>query len=152
MSGHQSQRAMLKAEKRELTKQIKELTKKLTGVERMLAKFDSAPAPTVSRGRQAVNGGKQAQRPAKRTGSQAAGLPKTGGEFWISMMGKRPRSFTDVVARAEAAIAKTMKKGLTDDDKRKLSLRARVAIKTLADTKAINSIGSGRERRYSAHV
>lgn len=152
MTGHQSQRAMLKAEKRALAKQIKELTKRLTGVERMLAKLESAPAPTASRDRQAANGGKQAKRPAKRTVPQAAGLPKTGGEFWISMMGKRPRSFTDLVARAEAAIAKTMKKGLTEDDKRKLNLRARVAIKTLADTDAINSVGSGRDRRYSAHA
>lgn len=152
MSGHHSQRAMLKAEKRELTRQIKELTKKLTGVERMLTKLDSAPTPAVSRGRQVSSSGKQTQGPTKRMNRQAAGLPKTGGEFWISMMGKRPRSFTDLVARAEATIAKTMKKGLTEDDKRKLSLRARVAIKTLADTKAINSIGSGRERRYSAHV
>ncbi|WP_156396586.1 hypothetical protein [Noviherbaspirillum sp. Root189] len=41
---------------------------------------------------------------------------------------------------------------VTEDDKRKLNLRARVAIKTLADTKVINSEGAGRTRRYSATV
>jgi len=148
MTAHTSQRAMLKAEKRELTKQIKELTRRLSAVERLLAKPDTA-ASTTGRGRQAANG-KQVPRAIKRNGRQQEGLPKTGGDFWVSMLGKRPRSFSDVVSRAEAAIAKSMKKELSDDDKRRLNLRARVAIKTLADTKAINSEGAGRARRYSA--
>lgn len=150
MSAHQSQRAMLKAEKRDLTKQIKELTKKLTGVQRMLDKLESEKIPSTSKSRNAANSSKQGQRLQKGASKQAGGLPKTGGEFWISMLGKRPRSFSDVVTRAEAAIAKTTKKELTEDDKRKLSLRARVAIKTLADSKVINSEGTGRTRRYSA--
>lgn len=89
-------------------------------------------------------------RAVKRSSQQQSDLPKTGGDFWISMLGKRPRSFSDVVSRAEAAIAKSMKKELTEDDKRKLNLRARVAIKMLADTRAIHSEGAGRARRYSA--
>ena len=148
MSAHTQPRAMLKAEQRELTKQIKVLTKRLSAVERLLAKPDSTSLAT-GRARQAAKG-KQAPRAVKRTGHQQSGLPKTGGDFWTSMLGKRPRSFSDVVSRAEAAIAKSMKKELTEDDKRKLNLRARVAIKTLADTKAINSEGVGRARRYSA--
>ncbi|WP_147376930.1 hypothetical protein [Noviherbaspirillum saxi] len=151
MSGHQSQRAMLKAEKKDLTRQIKELAKKLTGIERMLDKLDAQTARPAGAAHKAVKA-KRSERTGRRTNQQEGGLPKTGGEFWISMMGKRPRSFTDVVTRAEATIAKSMKKELTEDDKRKLSLRARVAIKTLADTKAINSVGSGRARRYSAHA
>lgn len=148
MSAHTSQKAMLKAEKRELVKQIKELTKRLNAVERLLAKQDTLALAT-NRAKPATNG-KQAPRAVKRISRQQGGLPKTGGEFWISMLGKRPRSFSDVVNRAEAAIAKTTRKALTEDDKRKLNLRARVAIKTLADSKAINSEGAGRARRYSA--
>jgi hypothetical protein len=120
----------------------------LTAVERLLAKPHSTTT-TSGRPKKAANE-KQVPRAVKRTNQKQGGLPKTGGDFWVSMLGKRPRSFSDVVSRAEAAIAKSMKKELTEDDKRKLNLRARVAIKTLADTKAINSEGAGRARRYSA--
>lgn len=150
MSTPTSQRAMLRTEQRELIKQVKVLTKRLSAVERLLAKPDSTTS-AAGRPKQSANG-KSAPRAVKRSGQPQSGLPKTGGDFWISMLGKRPRSFSDVVSRAEAAIAKSMKKELTEDDKRKLNLRARVAIKTLADTKAIHSEGAGRARRYRTAV
>lgn len=72
-------------------------------------------------------------------------LPKTGKDFWATLLGTEPRSASEIY---EAAI-RTLGISPTKDQAKKLAQRQANALSVLAKAGVIASTGSGRGRRYS---
>ena len=77
--------------------------------------------------------------------SEADGLPTTGRDFWLNLIGNQPQSAVDIANAAVSAL------GISPDQKKqiqKIKQRAAPALASLIATQKIKDSGSGRERRF----
>ena len=89
-----------------------------------------------------------AARDAKRRNARAAngsGLPTTGGDFWLKLIGPQPQSAVDISQAAASAL------GIESDQKeqiQKLKQRVSPALASLVSAHKIQDTGAGRARRF----
>lgn len=89
------------------------------------------------------NGAKRKRRAAEA--ADADGLPRTGGDFWLSLVSNEPRSAVDISSAAISAL------GIAPDQKeliQKVKQRVNPALASLVAAQKIKDSGEGRERRF----
>lgn len=85
----------------------------------------------------------KAGRSSDRNGSA---LPKTGGDFWMRLVSRKPKSAVDIANAAAAALKLDPEKD--QDLVRVLKSRVAPALQNLVSAKRVQDQGSGRERRF----
>lgn len=78
-------------------------------------------------------------------GRRDPNLPQTNGDFWVSVVARRPRTHQQVI---EAALKKLKLEDPSPEVVRKLRLRWSVVLIDLVATGRIKDSGQGRERRF----
>lgn len=113
-----------------------------------LGKTKTAPKTTEKNARAKKRNGTRPQVQASHSSSARNGsaLPKTGVDFWMRHVSKKPKSAVDIANAAAAALQ------LDPDKDRKLIqvLKSRVApaLQSLVGAKRVQDKGTGRERRF----
>lgn len=114
----------------------------LAGIEGGQAAPAKRKAGRPRKGEQAV--APEAPKPAQKKKAKSKELPSTGGDFWISLIGKTGKTAPEVM---QAAFEK-MGIAPNADQKKKLSNRMVFALNSLTKSGAISDSGKGRERRF----
>lgn len=114
-----------------------------------LDRLDAGPVVKLrAKGKRAgtrrANGAVKPPQGAKTSG-RSAGLPKTGGAFWQSLLSTTPMSNQELL---DAAIA-TLKVHPTPADLKKLKQRLANAVTLMTKDGSMQSDGTGRARRFS---
>ena len=111
-------------------------------------KTRTAPNTTEKKGRARKQGKGKLQVKASQSssGRDGSALPKTGGEFWMRLVSKKPKSAVDIANAAAAALKLDPE---NDQDLiRVLKSRVAPALQNLVNAKRVQDQGTGRERRF----
>lgn len=92
------------------------------------------------------NGKTQVQRSYSASRSNGFALPKTGGDFWMRHVSKKPRSAVDIANAAAAALKLDPEKDT--NLVRVLKSRVAPALQNLVNANRVHDQGTGRERRF----
>lgn len=111
-------------------------------------KTKTAPKTTAKNARTKKRSGVRPQLKASHSssGRNDSALPKTGGDFWMRHVSKKPRSAVDIANAAAATLKLDPNKD--KDLVRVLKSRVSPALQNLVGAKRIQDQGIGRERRF----
>lgn len=103
------------------------------------------PGRPAGKNAQAQRSKNSAHRTKRRSRRDSAGLPATGGDFWLKLVSEQPKSAVDISNAAAEAL------GIDADQKeqiQKLKQRVSPALASLLSAHKIQDSGAGRERRF----
>lgn len=111
-------------------------------------KTKTAPKTTEKNARAETYSGVRPKGKASHSssGRNSSALPKTGGDFWMRHVSKKPKSAVDIANTAAAALKLDPEKD--QDLVRVLKSRVAPALQNLVNTKRVQDQGIGRERRF----